>query len=226
MRGSLLLLVSIFIFSCNNQSSEKPVVTFDSQLANELSTMEVMDQLAASNWKPPKEFESLSQEEWEIKKDSIYRTHTFRLKEIIAEFGYPGIDRVGKDGEYNFWLMVQHADFDPSFQQMVLSKMKDEVEVNNADKANFAMLTDRVKINANEKQVYGTQVTYNTDIGQAIPKPLLDSLTVNERRKSVGLDSIEEYLNAMTQMHYEMNREIYLKKGITEPIYHQIPLSK
>lgn len=200
------------------------MVTFDNALADELATMVVMDQLAASNWKPPAEYKNLSQEEWEDKKDSIYQTHTVRLKEIMKTTGYPGIDQVGKEGEYNFWLMVQHADFDPAFQKIILGKMEVELANNNADKSNYALLTDRVKLNTNEKQLYGTQVTYNTDIGQAIPNPLQDSLTVNARRESMGLPPIEEYLNAMTQMHYEMNMEVYLKKGITEPQLH--PISK
>ncbi len=222
MKKLLSLLLVIIIISCNNQVSKNTVVTIDSNLVEELASMEVMDQLAASNWKPPEEFKDLTQDEWNAKKDSIYRTHAERLKEIIEETGYPGINRVGKDGEYNFWLMVQHADFDPEFQKMVLEKMKEEVEKDNADKNNYAMLVDRVKINTNQKQVYGTQVTYNTDIGQATPKPLLDSLLVNERRKKVDLGPIEEYLNAMTQMHFEMNMEVYKKKGITKPQLHPI----
>ena len=56
------------------------------------------------------------------------------------------------------------------------------------------------------------------ETGQAYPKPLEDSLGVNERRKSIGLEPIEEYLNGMTEMHFEMNKEHYLKKGVTEPI--------
>ena len=60
-------------------------------------------------------------------------------------------------------------------------------------------------------------MSYVGETGQAIPKSLQDSLTVNERRKSVGLEPIEEYLNVMTEMHFEMNKENMLKRGITQP---------
>jgi hypothetical protein len=31
------------------------------------------------------------------------------------------------------------------------------------------------------------------------------------------LPPLEEYLNGMTQMHFEMNKEGYLKRGVKEP---------
>lgn len=78
-------------------------------------------------------------------------------------------------------------------------------------------MTDRVNINTGKKQVYATQLTYNTKLCQAIPKPLADSATVNVRRKMVGLEPIENYLNQMSRMHFNMNKENYEKHGIHEP---------
>jgi len=112
--------------------------------------------------------------------------------------------------------MVQHCDSDPAFQIRVLEKLKIQVDNKNANPSNYGLLTDRVKINSGEKQIYGTQVRYNS-LGQAYPKSLSDSLNVNKRRADVGLEPIEEYLNSMTQMHFEMNKENLKRKGITEP---------
>jgi hypothetical protein len=75
--------------------------------------------------------------------------------------------------------MVQHSDGDPDFQSKVLDKLKIEVDNRNADGRDFGLLTDRVKINKGEKQIYGTQLTYNSQ-GQAYPKPLLDSVNVDK----------------------------------------------
>ena len=47
----------------------------------------------------------------------------------------------------------------------------------------------------------------------AIPKPLADSLGVNERREAIGLESIEEYLNGYMEMHFEMNSAYYESIG-------------
>ena len=42
-------------------------------------------------------------------------------------------------------------------------------------------------------------------------------INVNKRRKEIGLEPLEEYLNYMTEMNFEMNKEFYAKKGVTEP---------
>ncbi len=60
------------------------------------------------------------------------------------------------------------------------------------------------------------------ETGQAYPKNLLDSLGVNERRKSIGLEPLEDYLNGMTKMHFEMNKHYFLDKGITKPLLYKI----
>ncbi|MFT5751386.1 MAG: hypothetical protein ACI828_001623 [Flavobacteriales bacterium] len=52
---------------------------------------------------------------------------------------------------------------------------------------------------------------------QACPKKIADSATVNERRTSMGLEPLEDYLNSMSQSHFHMNKEYYAKKGITAP---------
>lgn len=216
----LFIIVLIFSIGCKKSGSNKKANEINEALTTELAKMVVVDQLAAWNAQPPEDFEYLSQEEWEAKKDSIYRNHKERLEEILNQYGYPGFDLVGQEGERDFWLMTQHADFDPEFQKRVLVQLKTEVDRGNANGANFGLLTDRVNLNLGNQQVYGTQVTFLEATGQAIPKPLVDSLQVNLRRASVGLEPIEEYLNDMTQLHFDMNKEYLISKGITEPIFY------
>jgi hypothetical protein len=91
------------------------------------------------------------------------------------------------------------------FQKDVLKLMKKELKNKKADSKNYAYLTDRVNINSGKAQIYGTQVEYKNRT--AIPKKLKDPTTVNERRKEVGLDPLENYLDIMTQMHSQMNPE-------------------
>ena len=113
--------------------------------------------------------------------------------------------------------MAQHCDKDVPFQQQVLKAIESELTKHNADPKNYAYLTDRVLLNTTHKQLYGTQVTYNTESCQAIPKPMRDSLSVNIRRKTIGLEPIETYLNLLSQMHFDMNKAVYEKKGIFKP---------
>jgi hypothetical protein len=139
-----------------------------------------------------------------IEEETFIR-HTIILKKILETYGYPGFDKVGKESSNNYWLCVQHSDHDSKFQKEVLRLMKKELKNGKADFKNYAYLTDRVNINLGNSQIYGTQVEYKDRT--AVPKRLKNPKTVNERRKAVGLDPIEKYLDIMTQLHRQMNPE-------------------
>ena len=213
-----LFVAGIILLNCrqpNGQNKkEEKKIEFNQRLADELKTMAEIDQIAA--YIRQGKYKDWTIERWDNFKDSVFKTHKKRLEEIFEKFGHPGYSLVGETGSQNFWLMVQHCDSDQAFQSRVLEKLKIEVDNKNADGSTYGLLTDRVKINNGEKQIYGTQVTYNS-LGQAYPKSLADSLNVNKRRGEVGLEPIEEYLNRMTQMHFEMNKEYLKGKGITKP---------
>lgn len=219
-----ILTIGMIFFGCKEKSSEtkeiQEKVEFNQDLAIELKKMAKVDQIAA--YIPQGEYKKLTKEQWNSFKDSVFTTHQKRLKQIFDQYGFVGFDLAGEDGSNNFWLMVQHSDHNPNFQKEVLEKMKIEVDKGNAIPSNYGLLVDRVKLNTGEKQVFGTQVTYNMETGQAYPRDLEDSLNVNKRRKSIGLEPLEEYLNIMTEMHFEMNKENYLKIGVTEPKLYKI----
>jgi hypothetical protein len=185
------------------------------RLADSLHTMKLTDQIAANVRSG--QYKDWSPEAWQAFKDSVFGSHQKILEGIFNRYGFPGYDLVGKDGSQDFWLMVQHCDKWPAFQERVLTAMKPQVLKGNANPSNYAYLVDRVMLNTNRKQVYGSQVTYNLDSCQALPKSLADSSTVNARRKEMGLEPIEDYLNSMGSMHFQMNKEFYEKKGITKP---------
>lgn len=214
------ILVGLSLAACKQaRDHDRHKIAFNQLLADELKSMAEVDQVAA--YIPQGKYKLMTPEQWQSFKDSVFTTHKLRLEQIFNEYGYPGYDLVGKEGSNHFWLMVQHSDNDIAFQSRVLETLKQEVDKNNADGKNYALLTDRVKINKGERQIYGTQVTYNAP-GQAYPKPLFDSVNVNKKRAEVGLEPIEQYLNMMTRMHFEMNRDHFKAKGINEPILYKV----
>lgn len=214
-----ILLIAVFHGGCTGRKATTPTTqaraAANPELAEELAGMAETDQIAA--YIPQGKYAAFTQAQWKAFQDSVFTTHQKRLAEIFKEYGYPGFDVAGKEGAKNFWLMVQHADHDPAFQRQVLEKMKAQVDRGNAEPAIYGLLVDRVNVNTGKPQVYGTQVTYNTQVCQAYPLALADSANVNERRKAIGLPPLEEYLNQMTEAHFQMNKENYLKRGISEP---------
>jgi hypothetical protein len=200
------------------QAQQKKI---NQSLMDSLTKWAILDQTAAG----PRQgrFKDMTTAQRTHYSDSVFAANERRLNAIFDQYGFPGYDLVGEKGSNNFWLMVQHCDKDVAFQQKILDAMKNELKRHNADARNFAYLTDRIDVNTGKRQVYGTQVTYRTDSCQAIPKPLVDSLNVDKRRKEIGLEPIEAYLNDMSQMHFDMNKPFYEKKGIHQPKLIAVP---
>lgn len=46
---------------------------------------------------------------------AVHEKNNSRIKEIIAQYGWPGFSLVGKEGSEAAWLMVQHAVLDTDF---------------------------------------------------------------------------------------------------------------
>ena len=119
------------------------------------------------------------------------------IKPVFDKYGYPGYDKVGEQSSHNFWLLVQHADKHPDFQDSVLIKMKIEADKGNSSIKDYAYLFDRVKINSGQPQRYGTQMTLDSLKMSYEPKPVEEPDKLNERRKQVGLSPIEVYIKIM-----------------------------
>ena len=112
------------------------------------------------------------------------------LKSIVTKQGWFTYSNVGIDGGDAAWLMIQHADADPSFQRQCLDLMtglpRDEVS-----QESVAYLTDRVLIKEGKKQIYGTQFVVRD--GEWVPAELDDVENVDTRRAELGLPPLAEY---------------------------------
>lgn len=118
-----------------------------------------------------------------------------RLKEIVAQHGWPGQSLVGKEGANAAWLLVQHADTDRAFQQKCLDLMK-AMPAGEVEKKNIAYLTDRVLVGQKKQQRYGTQLDNKCE-----PQPIEDPDNLDKRRAEMGLNTMAEYLKQARQMY-------------------------
>lgn len=74
--------------------------------------------------------------------------------------------------------------------------MQKAVAENKAIKQSLALLIDRVEMLNNRKQIYGSQIIEKD--GKFVLYNVIDSEKLNERRKEMGLENIEEYLKRFT----------------------------
>ncbi len=142
------------------------------------------------------EMRGKSQEEasWD---DNIDKENTEWMKKIVDEIGWPSKSLVGESASYMAWLLVQHADHDPVFQEQCLERMK-KFSDKEVETENIAYLEDRVRRAKGLPQLYGTQFMPDEQ-GNYIPQPIEDSEHVNERRKAMGLNSLEEYAKGFSK---------------------------
>jgi len=126
-------------------------------------------------------------EEWQ----SIDDNNTRWLADLLARRGWPGRTLVGEQAAQATWLLAQHADHDPVQQRAFLDALRAAVAVGEASAAHLAYLEDRVRANAGQSQLYGTQFTI-TD-GALGPCPIEDPGRLDERRAQAGLEPFADY---------------------------------
>lgn len=73
--------------------------------------------------------------------------------------------------------------------------MEKAVKNGKAKPQNFALLKDRVLLGMGEKQIYGSQIGVDQQMGTYYVKPLQAPENVNKRREEMGLGPMENYVS-------------------------------
>lgn len=121
----------------------------------------------------------------------LHNENTKILNDIIDTIGYPTIDKVGREANEATWIVIQHSIGQPAFMKKCSELLRIAVRQNKADHKNLAYLTDRIAVFESKPQLYGTQFDWDEN-GNLSPNLFDDIAKVNERRKSIGLNSLDE----------------------------------
>lgn len=121
----------------------------------------------------------------------LHNRNALILNDMIDAIGYPAIDKVGEEAHQAAWLVIQHSIGQPGFMKKCAALLEEAVRRHLADPKNLAYLTDRIAVLEGKQQRYGTQ--FDWDENGALSPVLIDAPSeVNERRKSIGLNTLEE----------------------------------
>jgi hypothetical protein len=159
------------------------------ELRDELLEMSRLDQAARlANLQDPAVWQQIAE---------VDARNLARFKQIIATHGFPDRTLVGSDGFSAAWLLVQHADRAPAFQQHMLELMIDRRLIEGEQ---LAMLTDRVLRAQGKPQRYGSQ--FMEAAGRQVPQPIEEPIDkLDERRASMGMMSFADYRCTMEVMY-------------------------
>ena len=123
--------------------------------------------------------------------EEVHRRNTARLKEIIAQQGWPGQELVGEDGAFAAWRIAQHSIGDPPFQRSTLLFLEDAASRGDVPAWHAAYLLDRIRMYEGKPQIYGTQFMPNEQ-GDTAPWEIEEPEHVDERRAAIGLKPLSE----------------------------------
>lgn len=125
-------------------------------------------------------------------RDWTYRDNSTWLKTVLARIGWFDISRYGAEASQAAWLIVQHADHDPRWQERVLADLAPRVARGDMQRNYYAYLVDRVATNAGRPQTYGTQGRCQGR-GNLQLFEVADRDNLDRRRAEMGLESIADY---------------------------------
>jgi hypothetical protein len=122
--------------------------------------------------------------------ETLHNSNAKALNELIDEIGYPTITKVGREANEAAWLIIQHAIAQPAFMKKSAKLLEIAVNENEADAKSLAYLSDRIAVFEGKPQLYGTQFDWDEE-GDLSPNLYHDLTKVNERRKRIGLNTLE-----------------------------------
>ncbi len=138
--------------------------------------------------------------------EKLHNENAEVLKRIIETIGYPTIDKVGKQANDACWLVIQHSIGQPAFMKECAVLLEKAVHENKADPKQLAYLTDRIAVLEGRPQFYGTNFDWD-EKGELSPRPVYGINKVDQRRKSIGLNSLEEQTKIIRQQAIEEGQE-------------------
>lgn len=164
------------------------------ELSKELWRMKVIDQsfyyhlnILDKNSSEP----FLTKAIWELK-EQLNESNLNRLEQIVDSVGWLTKSKVGASGAVSAFLIIQHANL--ATQKKYLPMITEAANQGEADWMTLALLIDRINVREGKPQIYGSQVSRNTD-GTFYVNEIENPEFVNQRRAKIGLPPIEEYIS-------------------------------
>jgi hypothetical protein len=128
--------------------------------------------------------------------EALHNRNAQILNEIIGKIGYPTIEKVGEAANEAAWLVIQHSIGQPEFMRKCSVLLEKAVAENQANPQQLAYLSDRIAVFEGRLQLYGTQFDWDEN-GEMSPNRFDNAEKVNQRRKAVGLNSLEEQIQVI-----------------------------
>ncbi len=187
-----LIIIGIFIASFQTKAQDIPQIKLDS-LKMKLETLFMKDQIFRRMYKDVEKRYGQESDEIEYFWEVVEKQDKVLEKEVVAiieKYGWLGISQVGRLANTTIWGVLQHGSV--ASKEKYAPLLKESVLLKESQPKHYARLIDRMLINSDKPQLYGSQFEYGLD-GKATFFPIKDPETVNKRRQDLGLNTIQEF---------------------------------
>lgn len=146
------------------------------------------DSLVAFHHLPAEKIEAL----YDSLQENLDSMNLTFIESFIAHYGYPGKSMVGEPTNEGAWYVIQHSEKIARYFDVIKKAGKDK----EIPFRLVAMMQDRLLVEQNKKQLYGTQIARRR-IKDAKEEslfvwPVKNPCFVNRRRKKAGFDTTVE----------------------------------
>ncbi|KQC01041.1 DUF6624 domain-containing protein [Pedobacter sp. Hv1] len=119
-----------------------------------------------------------------------------KIETLLDQKGWLAPEQVGYVGSQTIFLVIQHANL--AVQQKYLPMMRAAVKKGSAMPNDLALLEDRVAMREGKSQIYGSQITIDKETKKYYLYPVIDPDHLDDRRATVGLEPIANYLKSFS----------------------------
>lgn len=127
------------------------------------------------------------------------------MTQFIETYGWPTYSTVGKLAADAPLLVINHHE-DPEVRKKHIAQIKRSCLNNEGSCLEFARIQDRILVNEDRPQIYGTQFQYNAQRNLE-PCPIIDPEYVDQRRKEIGLEGLKEYLKRKINYDFTIDQK-------------------
>ncbi|WP_452233131.1 DUF6624 domain-containing protein [Lacinutrix sp. MEBiC02595] len=189
----LILTISSSSICAQNENTNKKEMD---AIQTKLETLFMQDQLFRRLYQDAEQKFGVDSREmdyfWKIVEEQDKRIEN-ELILILDKYGWLGTSQVGRLANGAIWSVIQHSSLE--IKEKYAPLMKASVLQNESQAMQYARLIDRMRINDNKPQVYGSQTTKDKD-GNATFFEIDKPEYIHKRRKEIGLDPIEDFAKA------------------------------
>lgn len=115
------------------------------------------------------------------------------LELLLAEKGWPEKSQVGEEASSAAFYILQHSNAEA--QEKYITMFEKCCKKNEGNWQHYALMFDRMRMNKNQPQRYGTHTYMDPAAGRPNQLyPLEDEIRVDEWRREIGLEPLKDYM--------------------------------